>query len=250
MLISHISVVIIAKNSEDTLEECLEALKSFEDVVLYINDSSDNTEAIASRYVNVNIIKGIFTGFGNTKNEAAKYAKNQWILSLDSDEVLNNAIIEEIRAQKYDKKENLFILRRDNYFLGAKTISKDDIIRIYHTHYTKFDDNLVHEKIIVPSNSHVIKLLHTFKHHNITDINQTLSKMIKYTDLGAEGKKTCFFLVVIAKATFAFIQTYILRFYFLNGWRGFVIAVSNANRRFYKYLKQFINCKKEKDLRV
>ena len=90
-----------------------------------------------------------------------------------------------------------------------------------------------------------ITLKTTFKHLNITDINQTLTKMIKYTDLGAEGKKTCFFTLVIAKAFFAFFQTYILRFYFLNGWVGFTVAVSNANRRFYKYLKQFINCKKE-----
>ena len=73
---------------------------------------------------------------------------------------------------------------------------------------------------------------------------QTLLKMIKYTDLGAEGKKTCFFVVVIAKAFFAFLQTYFLRFYFINGWRGFVIASSNANRRFYRYLKQYINCQK------
>ncbi len=70
-----------------------------------------------------------------------------------------------------------------------------------------------------------------------------MTKMIQYTDLGAKDKKTCFFIVVIAKATFAFIQTYFLQFYILNGWRGFVIAVSNANRRFYKYLKQYINCK-------
>lgn len=241
-MIEHISVVIMARNAEETIEETLKSLDDFSEIILYLNDSRDATEAIANKYKNVKVVKGEFIGFGPTKNTAAKYAKNQWILSLDSDEVLNANIIEEIIAQKYDKKERLFVLKRENYFLGAKTVSRDNIVRLYHTQYTKLNENLVHEKVIVPADAHVVKLQHAFKHHNITDINQMLSKMIKYTDLGAQDKKTCFFLVVIAKATFAFIQTYILRFYFMNGWRGFVIAVSNANRRFYKYLKQYINC--------
>lgn len=241
-MIEHISVVIMARNAEETIEETLKSLDDFSEIILYLNDSRDATEAIANKYKNVKVVKGEFIGFGPSKNRAAKYAKNQWILSLDSDEVLNANIIEEIIAQKYDKKERLFVFKRENYFLGAKTVSRDNIVRLYHTQYTKLNENLVHEKVIVPADAHVVKLQHAFKHHNITDINQMLSKMIKYTDLGAQDKKTCFFLVVIAKATFAFIQTYILRFYFMNGWRGFVIAVSNANRRFYKYLKQYINC--------
>jgi len=241
--IKQISVVIIAKNAEETIGESLNALGAFSEVILYLNDSTDNTETIASTYSNVKIVKGEFIGFGPTKNRAATYAKSKWILSLDSDEVLNNNIIEEIKAQIYDKKENLFILKRDNYFLGAKTVSKDYIVRLYNKEYTSFDEALVHEKVLIPKGARTIKIKHSFKHLNITDINQTLSKMIKYTDLGSEGKKTCFFVVVLGKSFFAFVQTYFLRFYFINGWRGFVIAISNANRRFYKYLKQYIHCK-------
>ncbi|CAA6811473.1 MAG: Putative two-domain glycosyltransferase [uncultured Sulfurovum sp.] len=247
MLINQISVVIIAQNSAETIEESLASLNSFNEVILYLNNSTDHTKEIAETFLNVRIIEGEFIGFGPTKNKASTYATNEWILSLDSDEVLNKALIEEIKAQDFLDKTNLFILKRDNYFLGAKTISKDYIVRIYNTLHTQFNDNLVHEKIIVNKESKQIKLKTSFKHHNITDINQTLTKMIKYTDLGAENKKTCFFVIVILKSLFAFIQTYFLRFYFINGWRGFVIASSNANRRFYKYLKQYINCQKSSE---
>ena len=246
MLISDISVVIIAKNAEDTIVESLESLKAFDEVLLYLNDSTDNTKTVAESFPNVKIVMGDFIGFGPTKNKAANYAKNEWILSLDSDEVLNETLIKEISRQDFSDIRNLFVLKRDNYFLGAKTVSQDFIVRIYNRTHTVFNDNMVHEKVMVLSNSRKKKLTQSFKHHNVTDINQTLSKMIKYTDLGAEDKKTCFFIVVIAKALFAFLQTYIVRFYFINGWRGFVIAVSNANRRFYKYLKQYINCQQEK----
>ncbi len=236
----------MAKNAQETLHECLEALHAFSEVILYLNDSTDQSESIAKQFHNVTIKKGDFIGFGPTKNEAASYAKNDWILSLDSDEILNTPLIEEIKRADFTNPYTLFILKRDNYFLGYKTISQDAIIRLYNKTVSKFNDNLVHEKIILHKNKPQIKLKQPFKHLNITDINQTLSKMIKYTDLGAEGKKTCYFTIVIAKALFAFIQTYFLRLYFLNGWVGFTIAISNANRRFYKYLKQFINCKNAK----
>ena len=244
MSIKNISVVIMAKNAEETIAECLDSLVDFQEVVLYLNNSTDNTENIAKEYDNVKIFYGDFIGFGPTKNAAATHASNKWILSLDSDEILNEKLIAEILSQDLDNANNLFTLIRDNYFLGEKTISKDQIVRLYNREKNLFDNALVHEKVQVHEYNNSMTLKTTFKHLNITDINQTLTKMIKYTDLGAEGKKTCFFGLVVAKAFFAFFQTYILRFYFINGWVGFTIAISNANRRFYKYLKQYINCKK------
>ncbi len=235
----------MAKNAEETIAESLDSLGDFREVVLYLNNSTDATEDIAKKYENVKIYHGEFLGFGPTKNAAAAHAYNDWILSLDSDEILNEKLIEEIRSQDLENTNNLFTLIRDNYFLGEKTVSKDHIVRLYNRKKNLFDTALVHEKVQVHGYNNIITLKTPFKHLNITDVNQTLTKMIKYTDLGAEGKKTCFFGIVLAKAFFAFFQTYILRFYFINGWVGFTIAVSNANRRFYKYLKQYINCKND-----
>jgi len=241
--ISHISVVMIAKNAQETLMESLDSLKDFDEVVLYLNDSTDDSKKIALSYKNVLIIEGEFIGFGKTKNKAAEYSTNDWILSLDSDEVLPETLISEIKKHDYQDPKKLYKLKRDNYFLGGSMVGKDRIVRIYNKNFTSFDDALVHEKVLIPSNAEVIDLKQSFKHLNITNINQMLSKMIKYTDLGADEQKTCFFIVVVFKSMFAFIQTYFLRFYFINGWRGFTVAVSNANRRYFKYLKQFINCK-------
>jgi glycosyltransferase involved in cell wall biosynthesis len=244
-MIDDISVVIIAKNAQATIKEVFESLTDFNEVVLYLNDSSDNTEKIATEFDNVKIVKGKFIGFGSTKNEAAKYAKNSWIFSLDSDEIVDRELIKSISNIDTINKNILYKVIRNNYFLGTKTISKDILVRIYNKDFTKFNDKLVHEKVIEPSYAKYIFLNGSIKHLNITDINQTLTKMIKYTDLGAEGKKMCFFLVVILKASFAFFRTYILKGYILNGWVGFVIATTSANRRFYKYLKQYINCKNQ-----
>ncbi len=246
MSINDISVVIIAKNAQDTIKECLISLQRFDEVVLYLNNSTDNTKEIALNFPNVKIHEGKFIGFGPTKNKAATYARNNWILSLDSDEILNENIVDELITHDLDEIRNIFILKRENYFLGYKTISKDFIARVYNKKHTSFNQNAVHEKVIIHDNSVRIILKNSFKHLNITDINQTLTKMIKYTDLGAQNEKTCFFIIVLIKPVFAFIQAYFLRLYFLNGWIGFTIAISNANRRFYKYLKRYINCKEKR----
>lgn len=241
-MINNISVVIIAKNADETILECLESLVSFNEVILYLNNSTDNTFDIAKNFNNIKIIQGDFIGFGPTKNKASSYASNDWILSLDSDEILNKELIDEISKQNYEDIVNVYILNRDNYFLGLKTSTNDFITRIYNRLHTKLNDNQVHEKVIINDDSIKNILQVTFKHYNIYDINQTLTKMIHYTDLASKDKKMCYFIVVILKATFAFIKEYFLKLHILKGWRGFTIAITHANSRFYKYLKQYINC--------
>lgn len=234
----------MAKNAHDTIYDCLKSLERFAEVIIYLNSSTDNTEKISRSFSNVKIFHGEFLGFGKTKNKAASFASKEWILSLDSDEIMNDKLIDEIAIQDFTKPENLYLLKRDNYFLGYKTLSEDYIVRLYNYNYNAFNNNLVHEKIEPKNNNNSIKLKESFIHLNITNINQTLYKTIVYTDLDSKGKKMCFFPMVILKSLFAFIRTYIFKRYFLLGWIGFTIAVVKANRRYYKYLKQFLNCKK------
>jgi len=245
-LLTNISVVIMAKDAEVTIGECLASLKEFSEVILYLNNSTDNTRKIAQKHQNVKIIDGKFIGFGPTKNAAASEASNDWILSLDSDEILNESLVEEIKSIELIDKNKIYVIQRDNYFLGHKTLSRDFVVRIYNKTVTNFTDAQVHEKVIENQNTKKVSLKHTIKHLNITDINQTLYKTIHYTDLGAKDRKTCYFSIVILKSIYAFFQTYILRGFVFNGWVGFTISITNANRRFYKYLKQFINCQEDK----
>ena len=244
--IAHISVVIMAKNAEETIAESLDSLELFDEVILYLNNSTDRTEEIAKQYANVKIVEGEFLGFGKTKNKAATYSKHDWILSLDSDEILNTNLLNEMAQLDFSNIKTVYKLKRDNYFLGKETQNSNVIVRIYNKKYTRVDDSIVHEKIIVPKDASVVTLKNSFKHLYVLNINQTLKKIIHYTDLGSEGKKTCFFSVVIAKSVFAFIKTYIIQGNFMKGWVGYALAVNSANKRHYKYLKQFINCQEEK----
>jgi len=245
--ISNISCVIIAHNAEATLQKTLDSLIAFENVVLYSNNSTDNTIAIAQQYPNVDVIDGEFLGFGATKNKAASYARNPWIFSLDSDETLPLNLIKELSQLSLENEKEAFILKRDNYFLGKHIKhsgwGNDYLIRLYHKNYHSFNDNLVHEHIQTTPQSIITKLTHSFHHDAIQNINQFLQKVMKYSDLASQDKKTCSLGVVFFKALFAFFKTYFLQLGFLDGWRGLVIAVSNFNGKFFRYIKRYQNCK-------
>jgi glycosyltransferase involved in cell wall biosynthesis len=95
-MIKNISIVIMAKDAQETIEETLESLKAFPEVILYLNNSSDQTETIAKSYPNVKVVQGEFLGFGKTKNMAASHATNAWVFSLDSEEIIPPALQKEL----------------------------------------------------------------------------------------------------------------------------------------------------------
>ena len=103
-MVDQISVVIIVKNGERTIGKTLESIQDFNDVVVYDNGSTDKTLSIAKNYSNVNLIKGSFSGFGPTKNIAATFAKNNWILSLDADEVIGNDFVNGLKEKHLNRQ--------------------------------------------------------------------------------------------------------------------------------------------------
>ena len=246
--IENISCVIISQNSQETITDTLESLKSFSDVVVYSNNSTDNTENIIKNYDNVTLINGNFLGFGPTKNKASEYAKNDWILSLDSDEKLPFELIDELKKLMLDNSKEVFILKRDNYFLNKKIKysgwGKDYLTRIYNKSQYQFNNNMVHESVQIANDTKQTRLKNSFQHNAVQNLNQFLQKIIKYSDLAAKNKKTCSLSVVILKAFFAFFKTYIMQLGFLDGWRGLVISISNFNGKFFRYMKRYLNCKK------
>ena len=84
---NKISAVILTKNSQRLLFEVLKSLKELDEVIILDNGSNDDTLKIAQSYANVKICKHDFIGFGKLKQLGSKLAKNDWILSIDSDEI-------------------------------------------------------------------------------------------------------------------------------------------------------------------
>ncbi len=247
----EISVVIIAKNSQRTIRKTLESLKDFDDVVVYDNGSSDDTMKIAKEFSNVNLIQGDFIGFGPTKNKAVSFAKYDWILILDSDEVLDGVLLNTLKTKTLDK--NCVYMLSFNAYYKQRQIkhcgwSGQKIKRVFNKTITKFNDNMVHENII-DEGLKVEVLEGNVKHYSYHSISDFIQKGDKYSDIFAQqnkNKKSSSPSKAFFNALFSFFKTYILKRGFLDGYVGLLVAFSHMNTNFYKYLKLYEENQSEK----
>lgn len=261
------SATILVKNAELTIRECLESLRGFDDVVLLDNLSTDKTLEIARGFPNVRIFSSEFIGFGPLKNLAISYAKHDWIFSIDSDEVLEShtfALIESMIGkigQNADKdsqdsintdsvkdsiyKHCIYALPRKNLYNGewikACGWHPDYVWRIFHRGFTRFNDNIIHESIIIPKDAQKIMLKSGIKHYAYDNIAHLLDKLQRYSSLWAEQNlhKKSSPLKALSHGFWKFFSDYCFKKGVCYGYKGFVIAVCNGLGTFFKYMKLY-----------
>ena len=241
--ITHISCVIIVKDAQTTLPATLDSLTNFADVVVYSNNSKDKTDEIAQSYANVHLVKGDFLGFGPTKNLAATYAKNEWILSLDADEVLSDAFTDCLENLTLDT-QSVYTITRINFYklTQIKHCWGDDIIvRLYNKTSTSFTNKKVHEKIIDDS-LHVSAINGDVKHYPYSSVTDFIIKLDRYSTIFAQdnvGKKSSSPSKAFFNGLFSFFKTYFIKRGFRDGYAGLIIAFSHMATNFYKYIKLY-----------
>jgi glycosyltransferase involved in cell wall biosynthesis len=243
---NSVSVVMIVKDGAKTIAQSLDSLKAFEDVVVYDNGSSDGTQEIVKGYNNVNLIEGEFIGFGDTKNKAAGYAVNDWILILDSDEVVEQELADTLLTENFDETQiyrinfKAFYRQRQIKYSGW---NNQKIRRFYHRLHSQFNSNWVHENLI--NDAMRIQDLHSpgsIQHYSYHDISDFIVKVDRYSSLFAEnnaGKKYSSPAKAIVNAGYSFFRTYVLKRGFMDGYPGLVIAFSHMATNFYKYIKLY-----------
>ena len=243
-MVNKISVTILTKNSSQYIKECLSALQKFDEIIILDNGSTDDTMKIAAQFKNVKLVEHEFIGFGPLKNLAISYTSNDWILSVDSDEIFSDTLVDEILNKNLDETKVYSILR-DNYYNGKLVKccgwGNDFVNRLFNKKVTKFNNKEVHESLVLDGVS-VERVDNTFKHYSFNNASELLDKMDRYSSLYAKehkGKKNSSPSKAFFRALFAFIKNYFLQKGFLCGYEGLAISISNANGVFYKYLKLY-----------
>ncbi|HET7923190.1 MAG TPA: glycosyltransferase family 2 protein [Gammaproteobacteria bacterium] len=239
--LSRISAVLIVRDAATSLAATLDSLREFGEVVLYDNGSTDDTQKIAAAYPNVSIHNGPFLGFGPSRNRAAELARNDWIFSIDADEVLSESLAASLAGIAQDKPEQVYTVERQNYLLGRRVRfsgwGSQWLVRLYHRGTHAFTDSAVHEKVRLGAGERPLQLVGVLRHTAMRDAGDFLVKMHRYTLLKAgESTRTYHPAIIVLKTVWAFLRSYILRLGVLDGWRGLLISVSEANGVFYKYM--------------
>ncbi|MBE2894372.1 glycosyltransferase family 2 protein [Spirabiliibacterium falconis] len=240
----QISVTMLVKNSAQYLQQVLTALSPFDEVLLLDNGSTDDTLVIAKTFENVRIEHSPFLGFGPLKNRAAELAKHDWILNIDSDEILPAPLIAELAALTLDDPNRVYAILRLNHYRGRviKTCGwyPDYVKRLYNRTLVHFNDNQVHESLVVPSTGKIVRLQHSFDHFSFAGATDLIQKMQQYSSLFAQQqryRKHAGVFSAISHGLAAFFKHYVLKKGVLSGRDGFVISAANAMGAYYKYIK-------------
>lgn len=235
------SAYLVTLNCAPWLADTLDSLRDFAEVVILDSGSTDATWEIAARYPNVRIRHQDWLGFAGQKALALSECSQPWVLNLDGDEVLSDALREEIRAViAADAPDGLVVPIRDA-FMGELSHplgychAKTRFFRRGKGRYA--EGTAVHEGVIV--DGRVARARGTIAHYGETSVAVKLDKNNSYSTLKAGEKfargKRASLLKLALVMPLTFIKSFLVRRDFLNGWRGFIGSMINA---FYAFLKE------------
>lgn len=237
-----ISVVIITKNEQDNLPYCLENVKWADEIIVVDSGSTDTTVDIAKRF-GAKIFEKKWEGYGIQKNFAIDNAENDWVLSIDADEIISPELQNEIKKIiKNDSDCASFKIPRKLIFQGKFLrwggCYPDYQIRLFRKGKAKFNLDLVHEKLVVDDK--IGRLKNSIEHHSYKNLSDYFERFNRYTTLNAlkrfDNRKR-FYLWQYLYAPVKFIKLYFLQLGFLDGIPGLNWALLCSFFDIIKFLK-------------
>lgn len=247
MPLISLSVAIITCNEARNIERCLRSLTGVaDDIVVVDSFSSDDTPVIAES-LGARVIRHVFDGYGPQKAFAESQTRYDWVLNIDADECLSD----ELRASLLQFKEQPPVCA--GYYINILTNYcgawirhcgwyPNRKLRLWNKTKGAMSGDTVHEGWYPADAAGSIGTLKgDILHYSFPDISTHLRKIEHYSDAGARydvarGKRVSLLKLLLAPR-WAFIQSYILRRGFLDGYYGYVVCKNSAFAAYAKYTK-------------
>lgn len=245
-----ISAFIIALNEAERIGATLACLEGLvEEVVVIDSGSTDGTKDIAAQY-GAKVIVHEWEGYGPQKRFGEEQCAHDWVLNLDADEVLSEALTEEIRTRFAAEKESV----AGYYLLIQDCLPGEDrprafahttkAVRLYNKTKGRFPTSPVHDRVqFTAADARLEVLKAPVYHRSILSVEQAIIKLNRYStmqakDMKARGKRPSLPLLrLITEFPIAFLKSYLLRGDVLRGRAGFVNAMTYAFSRFARIAK-------------
>lgn len=238
-----ISCFLIVCNEADRIEAALKPLAGWVDQLIVLDSgSTDGTVDIASKYAD-KVFQTDWPGFGPQRNRALGYCEHDWVMNIDADEVVTEALKAEIDAVMSMPELDATMLEIPwHTYLFGKPLKHGRYSspqgKIFLKEGANFKDRSVHESLEMPVKK--IKVLKTaLLHYSWRDYYHAQEKHLKYGVLGAQEKakknKRTSLTYAVLRFFVDFIQQYIFRLGFLDGKRGFLMALILGQYAFHKY---------------
>ena len=239
----RITATIITLNEERNVARAIESLRCCDEILIVDSGSTDRTVELAGN-LGVRVLEAGWLGYAAQKNWAADRAGNDWILSLDADEALSEALEAEIwNLKKSGPEYDAYTMPRLARYLGRWIYHSgwypDRKVRLYRRDRARWVGDFVHESV-QPGGS-LGHLQSNILHFTCDSLSEHVKTMDRYTTLAAQELAARQLRVPLSRTIFdpawAFVKSYFLQCGFLDGPEGLTIAYMAAFYTFLKYSK-------------
>ncbi|RCK77450.1 MAG: hypothetical protein IGBAC_1759 [Ignavibacteriae bacterium] len=241
---NKLSVIIITKNEQENIKDCLESVKWANEIIIVDAYSIDGTVEIAKNYTDKIYVRE-WQGFANAKNYALQFVTNKWVFSIDADERITKELKDEIN-QLISLENNEYcgyMVARRSYFLG-KWIKHcgwypNYVTRLFQKEYGRYNNLNVHEQLIVDGKVGMLK--NDLIHFTDKNLFHYFNKFNTYTSLAVEdllnSKQKFSYKNLLINPIFTFFKMYFLKLGFLDGIHGLILCTLSSFYVFTKYAK-------------
>lgn len=250
MTTPRLSVIVITRNERRHIAECLRSVAFADEWIVVDAGSNDGTREIAAGLGAQVVETADWPGFGAQKNRALALARGDFVLSIDADERVSEALAQDIEAavaRGAAAPYQGYRFSRLSSFCGQTMRHgdwyPDHVLRLFRREGARFSDDLVHERLLLPGRIGLLrgKLLHD----SVPTLDNALDKMNRYTTGRALDKLRQGGQGGLAKALahglWAFVRCYLLKRGFLDGRLGLVLALHVGETTYYRYLKMWLS---------
>ncbi|RPJ86968.1 MAG: glycosyltransferase family 2 protein [Acidobacteria bacterium] len=245
MELNQISAVIICCNEEEKIEEALKSVRGIVDETIVVDSGSqDRTVEICRRYTD-RVYQRSWAGYRQQKQYATDQARNDWVLSLDADEVVSPELHAELSQWRCAAADDLsgYHVPRKTFFMGRwiqhTSWYPDWQLRLFRRSAGRWGGGRVHESFKVSGTIGRLQgHLHHYTYSNLSEFLQQLDRFssLAAADLFDRGVRANLYHI-IADPPLVFLKNYILRQGFRDGPQGMVVSILSSASTLFKYLK-------------
>lgn len=237
---NRLSALVITRNEEEMLPECLASLAFADEIVVVDSGSTDRTAELAEA-AGAKVLTHEFRGHAAQKNWGLRQLAHDWAIVLDADERVPAELAAEIRARVADPDRAGYWIRRRNTFLGREITGcgwqRDKVLRLFDRRAGHYEEKLVHEEVRLPSEAGHLR--HALTHHSCRDLGTWLEKTERYAALGARearrkgrGPKLGDLFV---RPGLRFLKQWAFQGGYRDGIEGLILCATSAYSVFLKY---------------
>lgn len=239
-----ISATIIAYNEADNIAECVRsALKVCDEVIVVVDTKTTDETAVIAEAEGARVFHQEYLGDGPQKAFGVQFARNDWILSLDADERLDDDAVTAIKSLDltYTGVDGYSLRRRNfvgSHWIRAAGFYPDAVVRLYHKGRAAYLPKKGHSSVDAKRTSvlkaHLIHFTYRDYAHWVERINALSSRDAwAMYERGKQPSK----LAPALHASVALLRKLIFKGGIFQGMDGATVAITTAFHAYMKYLK-------------